>query len=276
MKLSSRSYPHPVVGSRDDVPGAAFQSVLEMSTDKEAVYIDAAINCSSKTVNDLIKKKDAAFALHVECTNTLYRKAFEFQDSKHRIQIPSDALNDVVEVNTFAIARRPLSGYRVQGAHADYGDATFEVDKGDIIAVGEGRLFDLEAKFDSLRPIGSIMEIHEAPEPGDMPMRVDYAQPKIQIVLSQNDFKDYKILKPIEGVSVALTTAIVLPVLIEAMRMAKDDTYEDLRWVRALQRRMETMGMKPDGEPLIQAQQILELPVRRTLASAMRYAGGDS
>lgn len=40
MKLSSRSYPHPVVGSRDDVPGAAFQSVLEMTTDKEAVYID--------------------------------------------------------------------------------------------------------------------------------------------------------------------------------------------------------------------------------------------
>ena len=68
------------------------------------------------------------------------------------------------------------------------------------------------------------MEIHEAMEPGDMPMRVDYAQPKIQIVLSQNDFKDYKILKPIEGVSVALTTAIVLTVLIEAMRMAKDDT----------------------------------------------------
>lgn len=276
MKLSNRSYPHPVVGSRDDVPEAAFQSVLEMSTDKEAVYIDAAINCSSKTVNDLIKKKDAAFAVHVECTNTLFRKAFMFHDTPHRVQIPANALNDIVDVNTFAIATRPLSGYRVQGAHPDYGDAKFEVDKGDILAVGEGRTFDLEAKFESLRPIGSIMEIHEALELGDMPMRVDYAQPKIQIVLSKNDFKDYKLLKPIEGVSVALTTAIVLPVLIEAMRLAKDETYEDFRWVRALQRRMEAMGMKSDGEPLLQAQQILELPVRRTLASAMRYAGGDS
>src|SRR4051812_12123712 len=101
MKLSSRSYPHPVVGNRDDVPGAAFQAALETTTDKEAVYVDVSITCSSKTLNDLIKKKDASFVLHVECSNTLFRRAFEFSESNHRIQIPSDNLNDAVEMNVF-------------------------------------------------------------------------------------------------------------------------------------------------------------------------------
>jgi len=61
MRLSSRSYPHPVVGNRDDVPSAAFQAALEMTTDKEAIYLDVAVKCSSKTINDLVKKKDAQF-----------------------------------------------------------------------------------------------------------------------------------------------------------------------------------------------------------------------
>lgn len=277
MRLSSRSYPHPVVGNRDDVPGAAFQAALDMSTDKEAVYMDVAIKCSSKTINDLVKKKDAIFVLHVECSNTLFRRVFEFHDANYRAQIPADNLNDVVEANVFARAVRELSGYRVDSSHTDYGDVAFVVEKGDILAVGEGQLFYLDANFDALSPIGSIMEIHEAHQDGDLPMRVVYDDQKIQIILSKKDFADYKLLKSMEGMSVALTTTIVLPVLIEALHIAQGDGDEDLRWVRALRRRIEGMELKLDGgDPLELAQQILELPVKRTFASARMLAEGAS
>jgi hypothetical protein len=276
MKLSSRSYPHPVVGNRDDVPGAAFQAALEMSTDKEAVYIDATVKCSSKTINDLLKKKDASLVLHVECSNTLFRRAFEFQDGQYRAQIPADNLNDSVEVNVFAKANRNISGYKVDAAHPDYGDVSFDVEKGNILALGEGQVFYIDSNFDSLSPIGSIMDIHEAHQEGDLPMRVDYNGAKIQIVLSKRDFADYKLLKSIEGISVALTTAIVLPVLVEAIHMAKEDSDDDLRWMRALRRRIDGMGLKADAEPLELAQQILELPVKRTFGSARMLAEGAS
>src|ERR1700734_3980418 len=54
MKLSTRSYPHPVVGNRDDVPGAAFQASVSMATDRETVFLDVAIKCSSSTINKLV------------------------------------------------------------------------------------------------------------------------------------------------------------------------------------------------------------------------------
>src|SRR6266849_99742 len=57
MRLSTRSYPHPVVGNRDDVPGAAFQAIVEVTADKQTVYLDVSINSSSLTVNQLIKEK---------------------------------------------------------------------------------------------------------------------------------------------------------------------------------------------------------------------------
>ena len=277
MKLSSRSYPHPVVGNRDDVPGAAFQAALEMSSDKEAIYIDATVKCSSKTINDLIKKKSASLVMHVECSNTLYRRVFEFDANQYRVQIPADLLNDSVEVNVFAKADKSISGYKVEAAHADYGAATFDIETGNILAIAEGQVFYIPSSFDSLSPIGSIMDIHESHQDGDLPMSVMYEDAKIQIILSKKDFADYKLLKATDGIAVALTTTIVLPVLLEAIRVAQtDESEKDTRWVRALRNRMESMGVKKNQDPLELAQLILELPIKRTLGSARMLAEGAS
>lgn len=277
MRLSSRSYPYPVVGNRDDVPGAAFQAVLEMSTDRQAVYLDAQVKCSSKTINDLVKKGDACFIVHVECSNTLYRKAFEFDEESYRIQIQSDYLNDAVEVNVFARAKKNLSGYRVDKAHSDYGSVAFNVEKGDILALGESHVFYVEAPFDALSPIGSIMQITETHKDGDQPMQVEYGGQKILIELSKKDFEDYKRLKATEGVSTALTMGIVLPVLVDAIYiLQKSDEDDDLRWVRSLKRRIDGVEMKLEDDPLETAQRILELPLKRTFASARKLAEADS
>ncbi|MGO9274999.1 MAG: hypothetical protein ACLQOO_33005 [Terriglobia bacterium] len=247
-----------------------------MSSDRAAVYIEISISCSSNTINRLVANGDASFILHVECSNTLFRHAYQFRDTTHRVQIPADNLNDAVEVNVFTTAERDVPAYRVEMAHSDYGDAQFEVEKGDILAVGEGHIFYVESRFDSLSRVGSIMQITESTQDGDLPMRFDANSDKILVVLSKRDFADYKLLKAMEGVSGPLTTAIVLPVLIEAIRISREEAEDSRRWVRALRRRVDSMGLKLDAEPLELAQLILELPVRRTLASARMVVEGGS
>ena len=108
MRLSARSYPHPVLGNRDDVPGAAFQAALEMTADKEQVYVAADVKCSSSAINDLLAKEDAAFVMHVECSNTMFRRGYPFNAAAHRISIQADNLNDAVEVNLFVRALNPI------------------------------------------------------------------------------------------------------------------------------------------------------------------------
>jgi hypothetical protein len=274
MRLSQRSYPHPVVGNRDDVPGAAFQAAIEMTSDKQQVYVDANITCSSATINSLTESGAAAFVLHVECSNTLFRRAYEFRTSAYRVTIPADNLNDAVEVNVFVRALSELHDYRVDKAHAEYGENRFEVNRGDILAVGEGHIFHVESSFDSMSRIGSIMQIAEASEDGDLPMRVDFNGDKIVIFLSKKDFADYKLLKAHEGVAGPLTTTLVLPVLVEAIHvLPESDADEDgRRWVRMLVRRIEKLRLKRDTEPIVLAQELLELPVKRALASSRMLA----
>lgn len=274
MRLSRRSYPHPVLGNLDDVPGAAFQATVEMSADKDNIYLLTSIKNSSATIRRLIEARRAAYAVHVECTNTLFRRAFEFHDETHRIAISGDQLNDVVEVNVFAVAAQDAPGYTIDKAHADYEGSAFDVKKGDILAVGEGRLFTVESAFDVLGRIGSIMQIDAAPEDGDLPMRIDFSGSKIRILLSKEDFKSYKLMRHNEGLSSMLTTSIVLPALIETLHYIEDvgagdeaEDLESLKWYRVIARRIEALAIK-DDDKLVKAQKLLELPVKRALMTA--------
>jgi len=280
MKLSQRSYPHPVVGNRDDVPGAAFQATVEMSSDRENVYVDVATKCSSSTINQLIAKGAAKHVLHVECSNTLFRRAYDFAEPAKRISIPAECLNDAVEVNVFVRATRDLSDYAVDGAHLDYGNAKFQVREGDILAVGEGHIFHIESHFDSLRRIGSIMQIEEALEDGDLPLRVDFNGDKIRIILAKADFKDYKLLKAQEGISAALTTTIVLPVLVEALHFWKSGEAgadnDSLRWMRVLRARITALELGAETDNLVLAQKLLELPLKRALVASRQLAEATS
>ena len=283
MKLSRRSYPHPVVGNFDDVPGAAFQATVEMSADKDNIYLDANIQNSSATIRGLVETARAVYAVHVECTNTLFRRAFEFREESKRIAIRADQLNDAVEVNVFAVATRDASGYVVDKAHADYEGSAFDVKKSDIIAVGEGRVFSVESSFDVLGRIGSIMQIDVAAEEGDLPMRVDFLGEKIRIILSREDFKAYKLMRHDEALSSVLTTTIVVPALLETLHYIHNEdgngdteTLEALRWYRVLTRRIEELGLKGECEKLTQVQMLLELPVKRALVTACNLAESSS
>ncbi len=271
MKLSRRSYPHPVVGNADDVLEAGFQATVEMTTDKENIYLSTKTLCSSTTLNKLLKSGGATYVVHVECGNTLYRRAHEFTTPEFQFQIPRNELNDDVEVNTFVRALKDIPAYKVDGAHPDYGSATFDVEAGDVLAVGEGCVFPIESTFDSMSRIGSIFQLQESSEEGDQPMRMNPNLDKLTVILSKPDIKVYKELKFQAHLSPMLASVLVLPVLTEALHLLKESAGEEdhRRWVRVLTRKLNELGLNNDSdEVLITAQKLLELPIRRAFSSA--------
>jgi len=277
MRLSERSYPHPVVGNRDDVPRAAFQATITASSDKENFYVDVSVTCSSEEVSSLVREKRATYVAHVECSNTLYRQAFRFSEEAHQFTIPGNRLFDRFEVNVMACVLTDIPDYAVEGAHPDYGNATFDLNEGDIIAVGEGEEFIAEFE-DSLSRIGSIMQVDESREDEDGTMKVEWNGPRIVIILSKKDFGTYNILKGLEPLGTTLASTIVLPVLVQALNHVREDEsdYAGCRWYNILQRRVQNLGVKgSDFEALDIAQHLLELPIRRALASARSLQEGE-
>ena len=270
MKLSARSFPHPVVGNNDDVPGAAFQGSVIVSSDAKNFYLALTINCSSATLNALIAEDKAAFTVHAECSNTLYRRAFSFKETAKTLTVSKEELNDTVEVNVFVCATKKVSGYTIQGAHPDYGSATFEISPGDILAISESYTFPAENDFDSMNRVGAIMTIKESSTDADAPMRLEPNGDKIVVLLSKADFLEYKTIRGgSESMAAPLTCAIVLPALMEAVnfvrRLVEDEEELPYRWMRILNDRMDAAGLS-DEDALTVAQKLLELPIKRALA----------
>lgn len=271
MKLSHRSFPHPVVGNADDVVDTAFQAAVSVHNDRVNYYIHVKLQCSSNTISKLVKKGDVVYVLHIECGNTLYRSATEFSETEREFMIPGECLNSNVEVNVFAQAKKDIAKYKVENAHPDYADATFAVSAGDILAISEGHSYDADINFDMLRSMSSIMEIKEREDKDDAPMEIVLNYEKIRIYLSQADFENYKIIRAHQVLSASLIATIVLPALVEALMAMKEDDQsdiEDTRWCRCLKRRIEYAGLSLEAPPLKLAQEILEKPVKRAFMSA--------
>jgi hypothetical protein len=186
--------------------------------------------------------------------------------------IPGECLNATVEVNIFARAKRELPKYKVENAHEDYGDMTFRVGVGDILAIAEGHVFEADINFDALSQVGSFIRIEEGKDADDTPMKVDLEGEKIIVYLCKPDFENYKYIKSNPILFSCLATTLVLPALAEAIREAtgaQAEDFQDQKWFRCLKRRVESLNQSLTSmEPLELAQLILELPIRRALASA--------
>lgn len=276
MKLSQRSFPHPVVGNNDDVPGAAFQASVIATSDSKNYYLALTVNSSSVTLNNIIKKEKATYTAHIECSNTLYRRAFSFRETSKTLTISKEDLNDTVELNVLICATKKMSGYTIEGSHLDYGSSTFEISPGDILAISESYTFPAENDFDSMNRVGAIMTIKESTLETENPMCLDPNGDKIVVLLSKADFHEYKTIRSgNENLAGPLTCAIVLPALMQAIEIlrAADEEQADFpyRWMRVLNDRLTAAGLK-DEDILVAAQKLLELPIKRALAETRMLA----
>lgn len=278
MKLLNRSYPHPVVGNvvngSPDVPASQFQAPISHSADRQQIYLEIAPVCSSSVLREMIEKGTAEMAAHVECSNTVFRKAFTFPSlQEQNLGIPADLLNGAVEVNVFIVATKDLHGYQVDGASDDYGNTVFSLKKGDVLAVAPPFHFEVIPGQDTLKNVGAIMQIHASQSEGDLPMQIQYGRDKIIVVLSKPDFRNFRLLQRSDIAKGLLAATVTLPALMHALHYLQENSseYEEENpplWVRVLRRRIEELGLSLEMDKLETAQKILELPVRRALVDS--------
>ncbi|MCP5508038.1 MAG: hypothetical protein H7A37_07045 [Chlamydiales bacterium] len=267
MRLTSRSYPHPVLGNKDDFPKSEFQVRTDVRTDRNKVYINVEIACSSDSISSLIGAGKASYALHIECTSTLYRNCWRFSANKYCIEIPSIELANKVEISIFSIIDIPIKSYSFTDSHSDYNNVLFDLQEGDIIAISESYEALIENK-DYLSKMSSIMEVVESKHAQRGPLTVEYNSNKIQLILSKQDFSQYKRLKSNVYACGLLSSILVLPVLVNALNLIKSSSgeFNGLRWSDNVIHRLAEFKISGDFDALDTAQKLLETPVARTLS----------
>ncbi len=150
---------------------------------------------------------------------------------------------------------------------------------GDFLAIARHVEFDAFLDLDPIRKISSILDIRKATERETGSAQIDFSGDRIEIELSQEDFRYYIELRADPTVRGLLANGVVFPAILQAINylfQLKPDELEEAkaqqRWCRCLVARLEKDGVALDAGPekvFRAAQELLKEPIRRGLADLL-------
>lgn len=286
MQVKYRQYPHPVLSYfSDDLVNCAFQSALKITTTRTTYIFEAICKTSSKDLVNLINKQHAYYSFHIECPSTRYRKIVTSSLNTFSFEISADKIDGKVQICSFIIAADDLPKYRNSNFHPDYGNISFRVKKGDVLAVDRDRTIFVDKEIDPLKKIPSIFTVCKNNGKDAPPCDIDASGNKVAIMLSEDNYTRYKILKINQNLHKILASLFILPALVSLLEIVKVeiaqsggiDEYEERRWFRILANKLKTIGIdlrNPNSfsdSTLLIAQKLIGDPLTGSLKALEEY-----
>ncbi|WP_138418241.1 hypothetical protein [Aquibacillus sediminis] len=289
MKIKERHYPHPVLWKNsDDYQECYFKTDVSIDVEQDHYVLNADFTTSSGNLRELVISLKANYAIHLECSNTRYREIFRFNKTRESFTIPSNMLDGKVEMTTFILANDYISDYKDKHFHQDFGDLSFEIWKGDVLAVGDELSFDADLIHDPLRRIPSIFSIQKSTN--KEPLDISSMSNKIVINLSEQNFNMYNSLRQAENLQPVLASLVIVPALASVLEDIKlkgemndeeefDQMEEESRWFRVLKRKLKdnfnidikNISGSTSDSSLVIAQKLVGDPVSSALQSLYEF-----
>ena len=280
MAAMRGSFPHPVLDDSDDVDSSIEAINVAVTPSISDVEIKYEVRSDDPDLWDLIDRGIARHSLRWTCSATIATE--ELTPTLERrvnegvglmVTIDQRAIRGTVNVELQVVAVEPIPGHRWSRQHAEYGDATFVIEPGDVIAVCGAFSFDVQKSYDPMRPpVGSCFRFSEkrAHKPG---LEVAFDQfEHVEVMLPTDAFNQLRQLAAQPELQIAV---VVLPALMRTIEFIKDSVSdeqgEDLSerpWYRAISDLIDQHGSLED--PALElAQRILDNPADRGLSAAV-------
>ena len=258
MKAIKEEFPNPVLADgRDDyIESCIFRTVLDESgitVDADNITIPIKYQLICNGLQKLIDSGDAIVVAKLKSSAASYSKLFRFPAGKSEmsIVIPKFSVISRMDLECSILATHNIKEFRCDGEFNElyFGTSTFEIRKGDILAVEDSRYIYLDDS-ELEKPLSSIFCIsrHDDQESDVIP---EYSGEKIEIRLKSELYKLYCYFKDFNNGTLRryATGIIVYPILVEAIgfvishNQGNESEFSENRWFRAIQHKADTKGI---------------------------------
>ena len=287
MNIRNRHFPYPVLSDfSDDYIDTEFTTEIKLIRELNDVIFSFTSLLDNNELLKLIYEDKAEYVYHLECSQTSFRKIVKTTETDEIYRIPENMVNDKITVCSFIVAKVDLTNYFNSSFHEDYGNITFNVDRGNILAIGGQTDFIITKETEELYKIPSIFSILRRNSDENLGMQIDLGVNKINIYLCNEDFLNYQIMAMRQDIQPSLHAMLILPALIyifENIRTNQSGTeeYEDYRWFKALDGALRKGNLELTKETIethgsyTLAQRLLALPINRALKSLINIGEED-
>lgn len=294
MQVRGRIFPYPVLNKNQQLSGYkdknfTFQYEPE---ENEVSYTlrNVTLSTDSEYINKLISDGKVGVCVIVECSHTLYRKAFLLPNHPKNIELRKADFSDQVDISLFAFAKDDLT---LSSKEFDdfYDGIDIKVDKDDILAADDGFRVSFqhdESEGNLVQSIFAIVIDHNLKE-GD-PYVVNCALGrKIWVYLPEKQYQDYKIIYTVPSYKKVFFAMFLVPALIEALSQCQllvkseskpvEDIADQYPWFRSIMASYQKIkGAElttdvlggSDFSPCKVAQELLGNPLAEALTSLVK------
>lgn len=287
MEIKYKLYPYPVLWDKNDDYKKPSKFSVEVEPKEDFKNIKLKINflLKDKEIEKLIKENKAEYVVHIEGSSTYFREIISTKETEINYVLKDRDILGRLQVNFFILARQDIKNYKNDNFNEDYSSETFNLKKGNIIAIADGYRFDIEKNDNELGKISSIFSICKKETVEQTGMTIDMGYEKIRIGLNITDYVNYSQLSQNPNKVESVNSVIIFPALIYIFEQLKKDfnetDYTEYKWFRALENIFKkngedlNKGLLENEISIDLAQRVLNYPIERAFNSLINEDEGD-
>lgn len=284
MKVKERHFPYPVLADfSDDFQNSSYETDLQYTVATSEFLLTVKHSLDNKEMLELIRNGDAVYSTHVECSKTQTRLVESTSNASQKLIIDPSKVENKIEVCTFVIATREIEKYTNSYFDDDYQGYTFNVSRGDILAVGYD--YNIYIEKERVNNSESIIQFEKAELDFKEPFRINFDTNRLVVTLSKKNYDLYTHLIEYEELLPVLYSMIGIPVVSSALHVigaeirdndsTQDDGYSNKRWYKVLIEKIQETGKDPydykiyeeSSDIIMLAHKILDDPLTNSLNS---------
>lgn len=285
MKIKNKLTPYPILSLyNDDYLNSSFEVDINVECKFNELLVDAKFKLNNSDLKQLILDGLAVYTLHIECPMTSFRKKYDTDQTELSFKIATDNLKEKVEICSYIVACDDILNYSNKNFHSDYDGVCFNIEKGNILAIGTGKDVTIIKNNDDLENLPSIIKI--------CPMK-DLKKGTISV---DTDDSNYILVGVYEGIiekyyelgkskyKNTVMTLILLPVIeLVLLRMKySDEDEKEKKWYRVIENLLNQNGIEVEDldiqnkekSVLAIAQDIFADPISRSFEELERMSLG--
>ena len=215
------NYPYPVIRPyTEDYKKTIFEGALSVNLQPDGYLICPNFVMTNLEIDNLISEGKLTYAIEVISPSTWYRKLFIVKDNAP-IKLEPIYIHERVEIIPCIVAKEEIQNFVNMDFEDEYKGLVFNIKAGDIIAIGEAKVFDALYKNDVIKDGVPIVNIGGSDEIKEI--ICDYSGRFIEVTLPMEVYKNYLDCGSNPTKYDVLNSVLSIPPLVEAIRIIADD-----------------------------------------------------
>lgn len=226
MLNPNMNYPYPVIRvDEEDYRTTTFKGEMSVNLQPNGYLVKPDFKINNVGIEALIEEGKLTYAIEIQSPSTWYRRLFPVSNNKP-IPLEDACIHERVELTPCIVATTQISGFSNDDFAEEYESMIFDINAGDVIAIGETRTFNALYQDDIIKNGTSPVTIARSDTAKEI--SCDFSGSLIEITLPAEQHDRYLECGYKPEKYKVLNAILSIPALVEAIGIiANDVKYPD-------------------------------------------------